>query len=552
MFKKEERACFNLKYLNDKLRRCFSYLSKFIFFCIIFFSLKLFANTKTQQITIPTGSLLGTVDSENGIISFKGIPYAAPPIGALRWKEPQPVKKWKGIRDATKFGAKCWTASPFGGPVNTKDVNEDCLFLNIWTPAEQNKKLPVMVFIHGGGFQFGSASDNSLDGTSLAKKGVVLVTINYRLGVFGFLARTDLDKETKSQSSGMYGTLDQIAALRWIKQNISSFGGDPDRVTLFGESAGAHSVGILMASPLTKGFIHRAIGESGAFWESENGGIKSKAEALKMGEHFGKKMKAKTIKDLRKIPALALQNATPWSFAVDPSVENFSPSLDGYVLPTRPYTQFLKGKQNDIPLLVGWNANEGQMFLARTLPNQTAEEFTKAATKVFGKENLPHFLQLYPASTLEETKKSAESLIGDIVISFQTWSWANIHKKTGTAPVYVYYFKPVTSYTPVALHIDDIPYVFGNFPVKKNVTAGKQDLSLSESIQMYWTNFARTGDPNGNELPTWPVYKGAGSEVMQLGNVIQAAQEEGTEKFQFLNTFRTNDNITIQFLEKNK
>jgi para-nitrobenzyl esterase len=225
-----------------------------------------------NHVSVASGSLSGNPADASGIVSFKGIPYAAAPVGNLRWKEPQPAASWSGTRDATSFGAKCWAAAAFGGPIATANVSEDCLFLNVWSGARtRGARLPVMVWIHGGGFQFGTGSDNALDGTSLAKKGVVVVTLNYRLGVFGHRSRPDLDAESGGHKSGMYGIQDQIAALRWVKANIASFGGDPANVTVFGESAGAHAIGLLMASPLATGLFQKAIGESGAFWESEHG-----------------------------------------------------------------------------------------------------------------------------------------------------------------------------------------------------------------------------------------------------------------------------------------
>jgi para-nitrobenzyl esterase len=499
-----------------------------------------------NQATITTGKLSGNSADASGIVSFKGIPYAAAPVGNLRWKEPQPAASWSGTRDATKFGPKCWAASAFGGPVATDGVNEDCLFLNVWSSAKtRGAKQPVMVWIHGGGFQFGTASDDALDGSSLAGKGVVVVTLNYRLGVFGYLSRPDLDAESGGRKSGMYGLLDQIAALKWVKDNIAAFGGDPGNVTVFGESAGAHAIGLLMSSPLATGLFQKAIGESGAFWESEHGEMKPYADAQTMGVALGKQLNATTIDQLRAVPALQLETATNWTFATDPGVTNYSPIVDGYVLPEHPYVRFMNGRQNDVALLAGWNADEGFAFFGRALPHQTVQAFTDAAAQEFGAANLPAFLQAYPAGSAAEAGRSAQALIGDQVIKYQTWGWVTQQQKTGRAPVYVYHFEQTSPYNAVATHATDVPYVFGNLPARNGVSPNSQDLAVSATLQSYWTNFARTGDPNGAGLPSWPRYAGAGSQTMRLGAVIQAGAEEGTARFQFLDRFRVAGLITV-------
>ncbi|SAL87555.1 carboxylesterase [Caballeronia terrestris] len=401
-----------------------------------------------------------------------------------------------------------------------------------------------MVWIHGGGFQFGTGSDNALDGTSLAKKGVVVVTLNYRLGVFGHLSRPDLDAESGGHKSGMYGIQDQIAALRWVKASISGFGGDPN-VTVFGESAGAHAIGLLMASPLATGLFQKAIGESGAFWESEHGEMKPYADAQAMGVVLGNQFNATTIDKLREVPALQLETATNWTFATDPGLTNYSPVVDGYVLPENPFVRFMHGRQNDVPLLAGWNSDEGLAFFGRALPHQTVQAFTDAATKEFGAANLPMFLQAYPAGSPDEAARSAQALIGDQVIKYQTWGWATQQQKTGRSPVYVYHFEQSSPYNAIATHATDVQYVFGNLPAKGGVSAGSQDLAVSDTMQTYWTNFARAGDPNGAGLPQWPRYAGAGSQTMRIGAVIQAGAEEGTARFQFLDRFRVDGVIGV-------
>lgn len=494
-----------------------------------------------QHVATRSGALTGNPADAAGIVSFKGIPYAAAPVAALRWKAPQSVTPWTTPRDATQPGAQCWASNASGGPIVTANKSEDCLFLNVWSGARtRGAKLPVMVWLHGGGFQFGSGSDAEDDGALLARKDVVVVTLNYRLGVLGYLTRPDLDAESGGRKSGMYGMLDQLAALQWVKDNIAAFGGDPDNVTLFGESAGAHAVGILMSSPLSKGLFHKAIGESGAFWESE---MKSADVSQGFGDALGKQLNATTIDALRTVPALQLQTATAWNLTLP---AKFSPFVDGYVLPELPYLRFKNGRQLDVPLMSGWNAAEGAAFMPYSLPHATAQQFIDSASARIGAANVPAFLQQYPASSLAEATSSAQTLVGDLTIKYETWSWGVLQQKTGHSPVYVYNFGFVSPYTPVPIHTAEIAYVFGNFvpgPFHPAVAASAQDQALSATMQSYWTNFARTGNPNAAGLPTWPQYAGAGSQVIGFNSVVQAVTEEGTARFRFLDTLRGADGL---------
>ncbi len=491
-----------------------------------------------SQVSIEAGTLRGVPRDDQGVLAFKGIPYAAPPTGALRWHAPEPPHAWSGVRDVGQFGARCWSAWKLDrapGPPQS----EDCLTLNIWTAARQTgEKRPVMVWIHGGGFEFGSSAEPSTDGSRFAEKGVVLVSANYRLGVLGFMAHADLDREGPS---GDYGLQDQLAVLRWVKANIERFGGDPDNVTVFGESAGAHAIGILMASPLAHGLMHKAIGESGAFWDSEYGAMATFDEARARGADFANRMGARSIAELRALPAEQLNAAAMWDFSTHPGVTAFSPSIDGYVVPGVPATRYLHGQQLAIPLLAGWNDVEQWPFRPLAPPHASAPDFRRAATRMFGKERLPEFLKLYPADNDAQANESADALIGDLVISEQTWQWLELQQRSGRA-AYGYRFTYTSPYAPVASHLVEVPFVFGTltpqFIVGGVAPPGDHDRALSEIIMSYWVNFANRGDPNGAGLPVWPRYDSKG--LMQiLGAVVKPERNVQAARLRFLASYRT-------------
>ncbi|MBK3746100.1 carboxylesterase family protein, partial [Burkholderia sp. R-70006] len=293
------------------------------------------------------------------------------------------------------------------------------------------------------------------------------------------------------------------------------------------------------------GLFQKAIGESGAFWESEHGEMKPYADAQAMGIALGTQFNAATLDKLRAVPALQLETATNWTVATDPGVTNFSPIVDGYALPENPYVRFMNGRQNDVPLLAGWNADEGLAFFNRALPHQTVQAYTDAAAAEFGAANLASFLQAYPAATATQAAQSAQSLIGDQVIKYQTWGWVTQQQKTGRSPVYVYHFEQTSAYNPSATHGTEVAYVFGSLTPTGTGAVSSQDLAVSDTMQSYWTNFARSGNPNGSALPQWPQYAGAGSQTMRIGNVIEPSQEEGTARYQFLDRFRVNGLITV-------
>ncbi len=490
-----------------------------------------------SEVRVRSGVVRAAPLSAVGILAFKGIPYAAPPLGALRWHAPLPPAKWDGVRDASAYGAACLTAWR-GDRAPGLRRSEDCLTLNIWTGATTaGERRPVMVWLHGGGFQFGTTASPQFEGTQLARKGVVIVTLNYRVGVLGFLAHPALDREGPS---GNYGLQDQLAGLRWVRDNIAQFGGDPSNVTLFGESAGAHAVGILMASPLSKGLFHKAIGQSGAFWDGPNGPLESRASAHARGDAFVQRLSGGSIAALRELPAEQVNAAALWDFSTNPAESAFSPSIDGYVVPRVPAARFVRGTQMRVPLIAGWVEDEGYPFDALGLPHRNADEFRNAAQALFGKHRMAAFLKLYPAATDEQANASAKALTGDLVIGEQTWQWLELQRRTDQ-PVFGYKFTYTSPYTPVAAHITDVSFVFGTltpqFILNSRTLAAPGDRAFSDQIMSYWVNFAAHGDPNGPGLPVWPRY-GAGGTIQQLGQTIGPRSNDQAARFRFIAQYR--------------
>lgn len=509
------------------------------------------AATLSSDVAVTQGALRGNRRDASGVLAFKGIPYAAPPLGALRWRAPQPLLPWKGVRDATVLGARCMALPGRGLARLDSAASEDCLFLNIWTAARSpNERRPVMVWIHGGAFQFGAGAEPNTDGVHFAAKGVVLVSLNYRLGVFGFLAHPDLDKE--GGPSGDFGLQDQIAALKWIRANIAKFGGDPNNVTLFGESAGANSAGLLMTSPMAKGLFQRAIGESGAFWDSAQGSIRTHAEALARGKALADRLGGGTIAGLRAIPAQALSAKATWTLALDPVTQAFSPSVDGFVVPETPAKAFAEGRQAQVPLLAGWNGAEGVLFMGWALPHRTAAEFYATAAAKFGDDRSGAFAQLYPAKDDAQLSASAEALTGDLVIREQVWEWLQLHAQTGRSRVFAYQFDRRSPYAPVPIHSAEIDFVFCTLgpqrPAAPGATPGAGDRELSDQMMAYWVNFARDGDPNGPGLPNWPAYQAGQPQAMIFAQTTAAAPEGSTPRLRFIETFRKHGRFPYSWL----
>jgi len=445
---------------------------------------------------------------ENGVFAFKGLRYAAPPTGRLRWRPPHPPTAWQGIRQADSFGPVCpqrWL--PFGPPGwRQEPADEDCLSLNIWTAAvSADEKRPVMLWIHGGAFEIGSGSTPAYHGDVLAKKGVVVVTINYRLGVLGFLAHPELTAESRYSASGNYGLMDMIAALRWVHANIAAFGGDPHNITIFGESAGGGAVMLLTVSPLAKGLFQRAISESGAALPPQARGYKrpdsaiTLAEAEEAGERYMRTIGCSSVDGLRECPTKEIQEAimsgTGW------------PIADGHVVPGQVTTLYRAGRQHDVPVLLGWNDNEGGLFAQPTtkadVEAKIRREWGPAAETMF---------RLYPVADDASAGAVNGTTTADIGFAWPAWSLAEAQTKTGTAPAFLYHFTHVPPRTgdswykdlPGAQHAEELAFVFGKGP---DIWT-EAEHRVADAMQNYWINFARSGDPNGPGVPKWAPYRG--------------------------------------------
>lgn len=456
------------------------------------------------------GSVEGRGVQPSGVRIFRGIPFAQPPTGDLRWREPQPAKNWKGVRQAVDFGPRCMQARIFDDMVfRSNGVSEDCLYLNVWTPAKSNReRLPVLVYFYGGGFVSGDGSEPRYDGESMAAKGIVVVTVNYRLGVFGFMAHPELTKESTHGASGNYGFLDQNAALRWVQTNIANFGGDPKRVTIAGESAGSISVSAHMASPLSKNLIAGAIGESGAITGTLSAVPRAKAEA--QGSKFATGLGAQSIAALRAISSQQILDASSqggWA-----SIGRFPLTIDGYFLTAEAATIFATGKQTHVPLLAGWNSEEVGWGALLGPAQPTLENYKNAVAKLYS-TRADQVLKLYPATTNDEAMQAATDLASDRFISYSTWKWADLHAKTGGAAVYRYlYARPrpamKTGNAPAArgaAHSAEIEYALGNLGLNDVYAWTPDDHKVSTVMQNYFANFIKKGNPNGAGLPEWPV-----------------------------------------------
>lgn len=484
-----------------------------------------------SQVKIKDGTLQGI--NASGVKIFRGIPFAQPPVGDLRWREPQPVKPWNGVRKADKFGPRAMQLPLFSDMNFRSDgVSEDCLYLNVWTPAKNAAdKLPVLVYFYGGGLMAGDGSEYRYDGESMARQGIVSVTVNYRLSVFGFFSHPELTKESPNRASGNYGFLDQAAALKWVQQNISAFGGDPKKITIAGESAGSFSVSAQMASPLSRNIIAGAIGESGALLGTRP--ILTLSEAEQQGTQFADTIGVKTLAALRKLPAQQVLEATK-------KYRGGGVVADGYFFPKTPVEIYQGGEQSKVPLLVGWNSEESGWGGILGKEEPTKENYTKAVQKLYG-ANAAEVLKQFNPATDDEVKAVATDLASDRFIGFGTWRWSDIHAKTGAAKVYRYYYerpRPATRENPDAApstgaaHSAEIEYALGNLPTNRVFDWQPEDYLVSAVMQSYFVNFIKTGNPNGLGLPEWkPVIPSKPAEVMHINVNTQLLTEKYRERY---------------------
>jgi para-nitrobenzyl esterase len=513
------------------------------------------ADLAHDRVHVASGTLQGATTA--GIHTFKGVPYAAPPTGSLRWREPQPTQPWKDVRPATQFGPRAMQLPLFGDMnFRSNGVSEDCLYLNVWTGAKSAKeKLPVLVYFYGGGLVAGDGSEPRYDGESMAQQGIVAVTVNYRLGAFGFLAHPELTKESPNHASGNYGLLDQAMAIKWVKENIAAFGGDPQHITIAGESAGSFSVSAQMASPLSKGLIAGAIGESGSLLGLQP--LPTLPQAEQAGAAWATSLGAAGLSALRALPAQQVLEASGKQGA-----PRFSAIVDGYLFPQAPKEIFLAGQQAKVPLLVGWNSQESgpQGILGQAVP--TAENYRAAVQKTFG-DRAAEALRLYPAATNADVEQAATSLASDRFLGYSTWKWADTHASTSGRPVYRYYYaRPRPAMTPEmgnatanlaggvtkgdpnakpappakgAVHSAEIEYALGNLSTNKVFDWTPDDYQVSKTMQAYFTNFIKTGNPNGTGLPAWPALKpGAGGQVLHLDVQTKAVPDQTRARYLFL------------------
>jgi para-nitrobenzyl esterase len=519
----------------------------------VMFAAGICAAQQPVPVTVEGGLVQGT--SEDGLTVYKGIPFAAPPVGDLRWRPPQPAAKWEGVKQTTKFAP-----GPMQGGNPPSGKSEDCLYLNVWTPAKSaGDRIPVLVWIYGGGFGAGATSERNYSGENLARKGVVLVSIAYRVGQLGFFAHPELTAESPNHASGNYGLMDMIAGLQWIQKNIAAFGGDPGKVTIFGESAGGIAVSILCASPLAKGLFHGAISQSGGSFgpprpttfPGEN--LKRLADAERSGLEFARNVGVSSLAELRKLAPEQLSagrgGGAPGSRdGGAPGVRSGSarggrgggmswPIIDGYVIPDDQYKLYEAGKFNDTPILVGYNSDEGASFS----PPKTSEDYIAGVKSRYG-PYAESLLNAYPAGS-GTPPKTARDLARDAAFGWHTWIWARLQSKMGKSRVFYYYFDQHPDYpadSPQAdrgsPHGQDVAYVFGHLNASSPRTT-ETDLTISETMMTYWTNFAKYGHPNGNGVPEWPAFSDSNPVVMYFAQTPHTGSVPSAESLKALDAY---------------
>lgn len=512
-------------------------------------------DVKSPRVLTVNGMIEGLNNS--GVKVFKGIPFAAPPVGELRWKEPQPVKNWEGVRKADKFGPRAMQLPVFGDMNFGSDkMSEDCLYLNIWTPAVAgNEKLPVLVYFYGGGLVAGGGCEARYAGESMARKGIISITVNYRLGIFGFFAHPELTKESPNHSSGNYGFLDQNAALKWLKTNIAAFGGDPGRITIAGESAGSVSVSALMCSPLSKDLIAGAISSSGSLMGTLSAIPLVDAEkiGLKVVKDFG----VETLANMRALPSEKLLEVK----------DQLMCTIDGYFLPKSPIEIYANGQQAKVPFLIGWNSEELPAMFLFGGKEPTLANFKEIVKSTFG-DKTDKVLELYKVSDDTSVIPGATDYVSDIFIGFSTWKWSDIQKKTGGKSVFRYRYchprpdmvatmgnkvaglaggvqdannknAPKMPKATGANHSVDIEYAMGNLYTNRIYDWQPEDYVVSEIFQTYYLNFVKTGDPNGLGVPEWPAINNQTEPtVLQIDVDTHLKVDSDIEKrYEFLNSF---------------
>ena len=490
----------------------------------------------SAPVKVEGGFVQGTLDG--GLTVYRGIPFAAPPLSELRWRAPQPAAKWDGVKQTVQFAPSCVQGSMnSAGPGRGPGMSEDCLYLNVWTPAKSAKdRIPVLVWIYGGGFNAGATSDPNYSGENLARKGVVLVSIAYRVGRMGFFAHPQLSAESKNHVSGNYGLLDMVAGLQWIRKNIAAFGGDPHRVTIFGESAGGIAVSMLCASPLAKALFQGAISQSGGSFgpprpttmPGEN--LKRLADAERSGEAYARNAGASSIAELRKLtpdklPAGGRGQGMAW------------PIIDGWVIPDDQYKLYEAGRYNDTPILVGYNSDEGASFS----PPRTPDDYINSVKTRYGPfaESL---IKAYPPGS-GTVAKTARDLTRDAAFGWHTWTWARLQARTGKSKVFYYCFDQHPEYPADSSragygspHGADVSYVFQHLS-SANPQMTKQDTEISEAMSNYWTNFAKRGDPNGQGVPAWPAFSDSHPVVMYFAQTPHPGPVPSAEALKVLDEY---------------